>query len=192
MGGGIGRGERAAGARARRGDLALVHGFLGEDERRPLVAWARTMRPYLNNNGEHRYYNRVERLPHLHPTCTDIRLRVQAALGLPPGAEPEPEIGWYLSIIHSGGFVHPHVDTAPEGMRHLRANLFLQTSYGGGWPIVEMTPCKVTAGSLLAFYPNEMLHLTNPARGRRRRIILSFGYLVPAAYEMPAGLTRVP
>ena len=172
-----------------RENAVLAHGFISDAERRELLAWARAMRPHLRENGEYRFFRKVEQLPRVDPLYTQVRKRVQACLGVAADAEPEPRFGWYLSIIHAGGYVHAHTDFAPEGTRHLRANLVLQTPYHGGRPVVGRSVHHVSPGTLLAFFPSEHRHFSEPSYGRRRRIILSFGYLVPASYALPAELT---
>jgi len=172
-------------------ELAIVPDFLGEEERLGLLRWARAMRPHLKANGAYRFFRRVEGLPRVDPLHTALRLRLQRALGVPADARPEPSFGWYLSIIHAGGYIHAHTDTAPEGMRHLRANIFLQTPYHGGRPVIGRAAHQVAPRTLLAFFPSERRHMSEPSYGRRRRIILSFGYLVPSDYALPAALTGI-
>jgi hypothetical protein len=43
----------------------------------------------------------------------------------------------------------------------------------------------MAARDLIAFYPSERRHASEPVIGRRRRIILSFGYNVPLDYRLP-------
>lgn len=169
-------------------DLTIVPDFITEAERTGLLAWARAMRPHLkaNPNGDNRYSRRMEFLPRVDPLHAAVRLRLQRQLGLPDDIAPEPRFGWYISIIGAGGYVHMHQDPTPEGMRHLRANLFLQLPFHGGRPAVERNIYPVAERSLLAFFPSERRHFSEPVYGRRRRIILSFGYLVPADYVLPA------
>ncbi|MCW3836389.1 hypothetical protein ACFQ1E_10815 [Sphingomonas canadensis] len=178
-------------------DVLLAPAFVSETERRALLAWARAMEPHLRANATAstsgnapRRFRRVERLPRIDPLYTAVRLRLQHALGIPADAEPEPQFGWYLSIIRAGGLVHLHIDSAPPGKRHLRANLFLQLPYKGGLPVIETRARQVAEGMVLAFFPSERPHMSQPVFGRRRRIILSFGYLVPGDYALPAALTR--
>ncbi len=170
--------------------MVVVPDFLSAEERKRLTGWARAMRPHLIGNGPRRYWRRMRWLPRVDPLYDAVAERIQRFLALPPDTPREPSVGWYLSIIEEGGIVQPHTDLTPEGMRHLRANLFLQLPYRGGYPIIEMKARKVAPGTLLAFFPSEMRHYSQKGTGRRRRILLSFGFLVPAAYELPAELTR--
>ena len=163
--------------------------FITPDERRQLTAWARRMAPHLRanrvDNRGGRAYNQVDRLPELPPLYDEVRLRLQRLLGLGENPQREAEFGWYLSIISDGGEVHSHLDTTPEGTRHLRCNLFLQLPIKGGRPVIDRTPFDVAPRTLLAFFPSEQRHRSEPVTGRRRRIILSFGYTVPMDYRLP-------
>lgn len=169
------------------GELITVAAFVSPPERRELVAWVRAMEPHMraNANGAGRHYQRIENLPHTPNLHRRIRLRLQSFMGVPPDAPPEPTFGWYVSIISDGGAVQPHRDWTAPGMRHLRCNLFLQTPEGGGRPVVADQPIDVEERMFLAFFPSEQLHASEPALGERRRIICSFGYLVPESYRLP-------
>ena len=168
-----------------REDLMLIPGFISEAERQRLLDWARLMRPLLKINGPGRAFRKVQDLPVIDPTHTDVRIRLQTLLGVGLDAEPEPMFGWYLSIISDGGAVHPHMDPAPPKMRHLRCNIFLQVPDKGGLPVIERRPVTVANGTLLGFFPSERRHSSQPASGERRRMILSFGYIVPDDYRLP-------
>lgn len=169
------------------GDLITLRGFISPSERRELLAWANEMDPYLkaNKNGAGRRYNRIENLPRIANIHKRVRLRLQAFLGVPPDATPEPIFGWYLSIISDGGAVHPHQDQTEPGMRHLRCNLFLQLPTSGGEPVVADEVIAVEERMVLAFFPSERLHSSQAAQGERRRIMCSFGYLVPDTFRLP-------
>jgi hypothetical protein len=177
--------ERCAVRRHLDGELITVAGFITPPERRELLAWAFAMEPHLRENGPGRRYGRIETLPKVPNIHRRIRMRLQAFMGVPDYATPEPTAGWYVSIISDGGTVHPHQDPAPDGFRHLRCNLFLQTSTEGGRPIVSDQPIDVEDRMFLAFFPSERLHSSEPAGGDRPRVMCSFGYLSPTKYRLP-------
>ena len=166
-------------------DLIVRPNFIDEAEHQELLLWARSMRSHLRDNGPGRTYEKVNALPETPAIYHEVRHRLQDMLGLERDIAPEPMFGWYLSVISEGGNVHPHRDPTTEGKRHLRCNLFLQLPRQGGLPIIERRPVTVEPRSLLAFYPSERWHSSQRVIGNLRRIILSFGYLVPDDYVIP-------
>lgn len=167
-------------------NLVRLKDFIDVEMADRLVAWAMNMRPHLTKNGPSRTFSKVQRLPRVPPLFRKVRFRLQQCLGLPDDIQPEPMFGWYLSVISEGGAVHTHLDAAPEGMRHLRCNLFVQLPETGGYPIIEETVTPVDERMILAFFPNERRHSCEAVEGERSRIICSFGYLVDKAYALPS------
>jgi hypothetical protein len=178
--------ERPSVRRYLDGDLITIPSFIGPPQRQSLLDWALAMEPQLQLNGPGRRYRRVEHLPWIPDLHRQIRDGLQAFMGIPVNAEPEPAFGWYLSIISDGGAVHRHRDPSPPGQRHLRCNLFLQTPTEGGRPIIADQPIDIEDGMLLAFFPSERLHGSEPVGGDRLRVLCSFGYLMPDTYRLPA------
>jgi hypothetical protein len=169
------------------GELITVPAFITPPERRELLAWAKAMEPHMraNASGAGRHYQRIENLPHTPNIHRRVRLRLQAFMGVAADAAPEPVFGWYVSIISDGGAVQLHRDPTPPGTRHLRCNLFLQVPESGGRPVVADQPIDVEERMVLAFFPSEQFHSSEPAVGSRRRVMCSFGYLVPESYRLP-------
>jgi hypothetical protein len=167
-------------------DLLLVSDLISASERRQLIEWGLSMKPSLWANGPARAFRKVGELAYRPALYDRVRARVEDRLGVESEYPEEPIFGWYLSIISEGGAIQPHLDPVPDGKRHLRCNLFLQLPESGGAPIIQGTRISVQAGSLLAFFPSERGHRSEPVIGRTERIILSFGYLVPLSYRLPA------
>jgi hypothetical protein len=142
------------------------------------------MRPSLRQNGEGRAFRKVPELSNVPSTYHDVRYRIQEAMNLGPDARPEPMFGWYLSIISAGGAIHVHTDPSRPNRRHLRCNLFIQLPEQGGHPIIEDHVQVVRERSLLAFFPSERRHASEPVHGSRWRVVCSFGYLVFNSYEL--------
>lgn len=160
--------------------------FIAEPDRLHLLDWALSTEPYLRENGPARLCKKTEFIPTVDARYHAVRLAIQRHMGLPDDNAPEPDHGWLVSIIKAGGQVHPHRDSTPPGMRHLRCNLFLQLPEAGGRPVIESVPIDVSERMLLAFYPSERKHWSEPCEGDRARVMLSFGYVVPADYRLPA------
>ncbi|MCW3849311.1 hypothetical protein OF829_18895 [Sphingomonas sp. LB-2] len=159
--------------------------FITPGERSELLGWARSMRPHLPPGDPGRFFRKVAELPRQSPLYTPLRLRLQALFGLGEDAEPEPHLGWFLGMGDPGSRIVPHHDNTPRGTCILRCNLFLQLPSRGGLPVIENAPFEVKPGTLLAFLPSELLHWSQPVEGRKRRIVLSFGYRVPGDYRLP-------
>ena len=161
----------------------IAKNYITHQECRVLVAWAETMHPFLTPNpvGKERLFAEVRTLPSVPPVYTEVRKRLQFQLRLGDSAR-EPEFGWFLGSIGDGGVVHPHRDLAPSGFRHLRCNLFIQCPDLGGEPVIEGKQFAIEEGMLLCFYPSEQTHSSRAVVGSRRRMMCSFGYLVPPGY----------
>jgi len=161
--------------------------FITPEEQAVLTAWAETMEPHLKPNRMYRAYRDVRTLPSVPAEWEQVRRRVEAFMALGDDPMVEEDFGMFLSIIRVGGAIHDHRDFSPPGTRHLRCNLFLQLPERGGRPIVLETVMDVAPRMLLAFYANEMRHASEPFADDRR-IVLSFGYTVPASHVLPAGI----
>ena len=165
-------------------EVLRIADFVTAAEASELLRWAWRMAPFLRSNGPGRSFLRVHLLPEqpaLHAAVAE-RARLHAA-GHAASAL-EPVLTNYLSIISDGGAVHPHTDSTPAGTRHLRCNLFLQLPDAGGRPIIGGLPFDVAERTLLCFFPSSSLHSSEPAAGERRRVLLSFGLLVPEGFSL--------
>lgn len=169
-----------------RRQCAFQPDFISPGECSELLAWARSMRPHLPQREPGRYFRKVSELPQQPALHKAMRLRIEQAFGLDESAKEEKRAGWYLGMGYPGSWIHQHRDATPPGTQILRCNLFLQVPTRGGLPIIEGAPFEVTDGTLLAFLSSELSHWSQPVEGRKRRIILSFGYTVPDSYRLPA------
>jgi hypothetical protein len=163
--------------------LLLLRNFIVRAEQDELRKWAQEMLPLLGRNGYQRAFLRVRDLPWIPESYTTISRRVETRLALQT-ALPEPNYGAYLSSIGEGGAIHEHIDPAPDGYRHLRCNLFVQIPDSGGNPILEGAVQPFEERMLLCFFPSEVRHSSLTSRGRWRRIVCSFGYLVSVNYDL--------
>ncbi len=160
--------------------------FVTADEQQALREWAYAMERHLRPNGPGRAFLQIDALPAPHPLWDRVRQRVVKTMALGQDPVTEGVIGHYLSIIASGGAVHRHKDASPAGTRHLRCNLFLQLPTDGGRPLLRNVAIDVAERALFCFYASETPHASEAVGGERKRIILSFGYTVPADHRLPS------
>lgn len=80
--------------------------------------------------------------------------------------------------FEDGAFVHPHTDSAPEGMVHTRCNLMLKKPDRGGNPILDGEEIHIEEGDLWLCLASMEIHSSTPIKGGER-LIFSFGGLVP-------------
>lgn len=154
--------------------LPIIHkGFISETERHDCLAWALDQRLFLRKNGTGRQFLQMDRLSYVPAGYAVIGERIKAML---PGAIQEPILRDYLSIIDTGGQIHPHCDPAIPGYDHWRANVFLSLPDSGGMPVVEGQSYPVAPGDMLMFTPNQHKHWSESV-GAGKRIILSYGFL---------------
>ena len=164
-------------------EVLRVAEFVTVDEARDLLDWALLMEPCLRGNGLNRAFLRVHQLPQQPALHAMVAERVRTRVAGHDSSVLEPVLNNYLSIISTAGAVQPHTDSAPDGTRHLRCNLFLQLPEGGGRPIIDGNAFDVVERGLLCFFPSRSLHASEPTTGLRKRVMLSFGLLVPSAFE---------
>lgn len=76
-----------------------------------------------------------------------------------------------------GAFTHEHMDDAPSGFMHVRANWMLQKPPIGGNPVLDGVTIEVNPGDLWVCFASEEQHASAPIKGGER-FICSFGALV--------------
>jgi hypothetical protein len=125
--------------------------------------------------------------------CTDLALSVGArvvnAFGL-GRVQIDPYLGWIISFIEPGGFIHPHYDRQPlyveTDKRHMRCNVLVSNGGSFAGPIIDGRPFNVEERGLWAFFPCDWPHWTQPHAGPGPRIVYQFGFALPGHYRMPA------
>lgn len=92
----------------------------------------------------------------------------------------EPLFGIFLGVNNDGGFVHEHVDRAPDGFHHVRINYLISKPNVGGLPIVNNVKLDdIEEGGCWLNIANIWTHSSTPVVGDKDRIVLSLGALVP-------------
>jgi hypothetical protein len=79
--------------------------------------------------------------------------------------------------FQDGAFVHPHTDSAPEGLVHTRCNLMLRKPKNGGNPVLDGEELNISEGDLWLCLASMEFHSSTPIKGGER-LIFSFGGLV--------------
>ncbi len=154
--------------------------FITEQEREALYQWsAKQLNDHhLKFNGRDRYYNQYKNLPEVPEEFFAIRERIGREIGRDDVLE-EPHISCYLSTIGKGGAVHFHRDATRTGYNHLRFNVVVSKAEGGGRPIIGKTPLEVEERDMWYFFANKHRHGSEAVSGGKRRVICSYGFLVP-------------
>jgi hypothetical protein len=171
--------------------FVTFEGLLAEHEREELVAYALALEAKgvlrANAVSGQRYYQRIWNSALVTPLIVATAGRVERLFGL-SGTAVDPDLGWVISVIHSGGAVHPHKDDdsyASTNRKHLRCNLLVSKPQSGGTPIIDGRPVAVVEGGGWAFFASETTHAALPVAGTIPRIVYQFGYAVDREWELP-------
>ncbi len=104
------------------------------------------------------------------------------------GMEIDPYLGYVISFIEPGGFIHPHTDRYglyKDGkIKHLRCNVMVCKNSEMANPIISQRPFRVEERGLWAFFPSDHMHGTKTMANDKPRIVYQFGYAVPARYRI--------
>lgn len=143
-----------------------------------------------NPAGRNRYYQCIWGGPLVTPLISELAIRIEERFGL-KGTPVDPELGWVISVIYHGGFVHPHKDDRlyrDRPVKHLRCNVVISKPETGGTPIIARHPVPLIEGGGWAFFASEVEHSAFPVSGSKPRVIYQFGYAVPLEWKLPLTL----
>jgi hypothetical protein len=124
----------------------------------------------LNNAGNGRRFATQSIAPYWQEAFTEFGLK-------PVSVEPNFK-NLTGNHFQDGAFVHPHIDSAPEGLVHTRCNLMLRKPKIGGNPVLDGEELDINQGDLWLCLASMELHSSTPIKGGER-LIFSFGGLVP-------------
>lgn len=165
--------------------------LIDEEERRELQDYALRLKAadVLDANlvGENRFYQCIWGGPLVTPLIREVAVRIERRFNL-GGFPVDPELGWVISVIFQGGFVHTHKDDElyrDKPMKHLRCNLVVSKPESGGTPVIARDSVPLIERGGWAFFASEEKHSAFPVGGARPRIIYQFGYSVPIAWKLP-------
>ena len=150
-----------------------------ESEQAELILWANQNYTSFTKNGFGRQFKKFSQLPTI-PACVwDIKKRVVAAEKL-EGARQEPMFEDYIGYITDGGQIHPHKDTNRDGLIHTRFNVVVQLPVKGGLPVYGGKVIPVSERCYVRCNSGIDEHTCEMVEGPKARIVLSFGFLLPA------------
>ena len=101
--------------------------------------------------------------------------------------EVDPYLGYTISLIEPGGFIHEHVDrygSYHEGMRHLRCNIMVRRENETYDPVISHMVVPIPECAAWGFIASECEHGTQDITGDTSRIIVGFGWTVPGDYTL--------
>jgi len=171
-------------------NLIRLTGFISEKERSELEETAYKFKETgvitANPAGPNRFRGKFYGTEYCTPLLTELGDRVATRLGL-EGYEVDPYLGYTVSMIQPGGFIHEHIDrygSYNEGMRHLRCNIMVRRENETYDPVISHMIVPVPECSAWAFMASECKHGTQDIAGKDNRIIFGFGWTVPGDYTL--------
>ena len=173
-------------------EIVVLRNFISETERAELRKKAelyrktRVLEPI--QAGPCRFSRRIDGTDYCNAMMTSIGGRVVNTFGL-GRVQIDPYLGWIISYIEPGGFIHPHFDRQPlyveTDKQHLRCNIMVSNGGTPADPVIDGRPFRVEERSLWAFFPSNLAHWTRPHGGPGPRIVYQFGFAMPGHYRMP-------
>jgi hypothetical protein len=164
--------------------------FVTEEERSELEKLAYEFKDtgvlVENPAGPNRLVAKVYGTDNCTPLITEMGNRIAKRLEL-ENYDVDSHLGYTISLIQPGGFIHEHVDLyGPymEGMRHLRCNIMVSRENESGNPIISHLIVPIPERYAWAFMASECKHGTQDIAGTKSRIIYGFGWTVPADYSL--------
>lgn len=175
-----------------RENFVVFRNLVSEPERLELCSYALGLQESrelkANPQGPNRYYQRIWGGPLVTPLIRDVAARIEHRFGLArSGITIDPDLGWVISVIFTGGFVNTHIDSRSyqhKPLKHLRCNLVASKPDSGGEPVISDRPVPLVEGGGWAFFASEYPHSSFPVGGTKPRIIYQFGFSVPEAWEL--------
>jgi hypothetical protein len=87
--------------------------------------------------------------------------------------------GWFISYSEKGHQVHNHMDKNPNDDNLLvRFNVMIQKPTKGGNPIIEDEELDISENEVWVCKAGEHFHGTTKVKGKKPRIMLSFGHYI--------------
>ena len=171
-------------------NLIRLMDFITEEERAQLEKTAYKFKKNgvmtANPAGPNRYRGKLYDTEHCTSLITKLGNRISKRLGLQK-YKVDPYLGYTVSLINPGGFIHEHIDKYGDylkGMRHLRCNIMVCRENETYDPVISHLVVPVPECSAWAFMASECPHGTQDIAGDRDRIIFGFGWTVPADYSL--------
>ncbi len=172
-------------------DVVIFKDFISEFEQYQLRRKAEDYRRdgvlEPNEAGSHRFFRKIDGTEYCDASMTAIARRVIKTFGL-EGFEIDPYLGWIISFLEPGGFIHPHLDRQPlyveTDKKHLRCNVMVSNGGTLASPMIEGRGYRVDERALWGFFASESRHGTLQNVGSGPRIVYQFGFTVPGDYRL--------
>ena len=156
--------------------------FITEGERLELKLWALENEYKLKPNlaGPNRRFSRLDKLGKLPDIINIIRDRIIEVEQIVNPVEAPQNADW-IGIQREGAFVEPHLDYNGEDPAYYtrRYNLLINMPNEGGQPIYDGQTLDIGERTLWRCDAGIKVHSSVPNVGKRARINLSYGFLMP-------------
>lgn len=163
----------------------VVKNFISGPDKRSLEAHAIVLFTkgvlQSNQSGPNRFFLTVSGTAYSNPLIERIGARVRKLIAS-GDVETDPELGWVISYIEPGGFVHPHTDSSAHytnsGRKHIRGNVMVSKNPGSDNPVINGRVYPVDEKDLWMFCASDDSHACETVKGPKARIVYQFGFSV--------------
>ena len=156
--------------------------FITEDERLFLEDWAIKNNSYLKRNsvGPYRNFGRLDSLSDVPPLIKQLKDKLIKLESIEKVIEAPQNADW-LGIQKETAFVEPHMDYNGPDERYYtrRYNILISLPEEGGQPIYGKKVLSVKERMIWRCDAGLVVHSSIPNKGKKPRINLSFGFLIP-------------
>lgn len=156
--------------------------FITEEERLFLEEWAIKNHSYLkrNSEGPYRNFGRLDSIPNLPSLIKELKDKLVKLESIEKVIEAPQNADW-LGIQKETAFVEPHIDyNGPDNRFYTRRyNILISLPEEGGQPIYGNKVLEVKERMIWRCDAGLVVHSSVPNKGKRPRINLSFGFLIP-------------
>ncbi len=152
--------------------------IISKEEQELIVNWVKENYKKLNSNGYQKYMKSMDEIEDIPSIVWDIKKRIVKKENLFDAIQ-EPLFRDSIGCMCDGGQLQTHVDPNKDGLIHTRFNLYVQLPYEGGYPIYSGKTLKLKERTYICCRAGVDLHSCEKVIGKRERIIISYGFLLP-------------
>ena len=156
--------------------------FITEEERLFLEEWAILNNSNLkrNSEGPYRNFGRLDSLPETPKLVKELKNKLIELESIEKVIEAPQNADW-LGIQKETAYVEPHMDYNGPDKRYYtrRYNILISLPEEGGQPIYGNKVLKVKERMIWRCDAGLVIHSSVPNKGKKPRINLSFGFLMP-------------
>jgi hypothetical protein len=156
--------------------------FITEDERLFLEEWAILNNSNLkrNSEGPYRNFGRLDSLPETPKLIKELKNKLIGLESIEKVIEAPQNADW-LGVQKETAFVEPHMDYNGPDRRYYtrRYNILISLPEEGGQPIYGSKVLNVKEKMIWRCDAGLVIHSSIPNKGKKPRINLSFGFLMP-------------